>query len=119
MKHQTLLHRHREQLPDQHTTETTYIKMNSTSNKMEPTKQLTTGHFSADNKIYTVFLSTSLVTIQNSPGDAIKLRGSLRFLFTSQFHNRRCCKSADAANSAQSNKCNNCRSELFRPCLIL
>ena len=41
---------------------------------MESTKQFTTGHFSADNEKNTVLLSTSLVTIRNSSGDAIKLR---------------------------------------------
>ena len=51
--------------------------MNSTSNKMESTKQFTTGHFSADNEINTVLLSTSLVTIRSSSGDAIKLRALL------------------------------------------
>ena len=44
---------------------------------MESTKQFTTGHFSADNEINTVLLSTSLVTIRNSSGDAIKLRALL------------------------------------------
>ena len=51
--------------------------MNSTSTKMESTKQLTTGHVSADNEIKTVLLSTSLVTIRNSTRDAIKLRALL------------------------------------------
>ena len=39
---------------------------------MEATKQFTRGHFSADMEINTVLLSTSLVTITNSSGDAIK-----------------------------------------------
>ena len=51
--------------------------MNSTSNEMESTKQFTTGHFSADKELNTVLLSTSLVTIRNSSGDAIKLRALL------------------------------------------
>ena len=74
MKHHTLLHRSQKQLPDQRTSTKTYSSMNSTSNKMESTKQFTRGHFSADNEINTVLLSTSLVTIRNSSGDAIKLR---------------------------------------------
>ena len=77
MKHHTLLHRPQKQLPDQRTSTKTYSSMNSTSNKMESTKQFTTGHFSADNEIITVLLSTSLVTIRNSSGDAIKLRALL------------------------------------------
>ena len=44
---------------------------------MEYTKQFTTGHFSADNEINTVLLSTSLVRNRNSSGDAIKLRALL------------------------------------------
>ena len=74
MKHHTLLHRPQKQLPDQRTSTKTFSSMNSTSNKKESTKQFTTGHFSADNAIITIFLSTSLVTIRNSSGDAIKLR---------------------------------------------
>ena len=77
MKHHTLLHRPQKQLPDQRTSTKTYSSMNSTSNKMESTKQFTTGHFSDDNEINTVLLSTSLVTIRNSSGDAIKLRALL------------------------------------------
>ena len=50
--------------------------MNSTSNKMESIKQLTTGHFSADNEINTDLLSTSHVTIRNLSGDALLDFGS-------------------------------------------
>ena len=77
MKHHTLLHRPQKQLPDQGNSTKTYSSMNSTSNKMESTKQFTTGHFSAENEINTVLLSTSPVTIRNSLGDAIKLRALL------------------------------------------
>ena len=77
MKHHTLLHRPQKQLPDQRISTKTYSSMNSTSNKMESTKQFTTGDFSADNEINTVILSTSFVTIRNASGDAIKLRALL------------------------------------------
>ena len=104
MKYHTLLHRHQKQLPDQRTSTKTYSSMNSTSNEMESTKQFTTGHFSADNEMNTVLLSTSRVTIRNF-GRGNQAAGSLRFWFTSQFRNRRFCKGAPAANSAQPNKC--------------
>ena len=68
-----MLHRHLKQLPVQHITKKTYSSMNSTSNKMDSTKQFTTGHFSADSEINTVFLSTSLVTIRSSLGEPIKM----------------------------------------------
>ena len=41
---------------------------------MESTKQFTTGHFSTDNELNTVLFSTSLGTLRESSGDAIKLR---------------------------------------------
>ena len=58
MKHHTLLHRPQKQLPDQGTSTKTYSSIISTSNKKESTKQFTTGHFSAENEINTVLLST-------------------------------------------------------------
>ena len=77
MKQHTLLHLPQKQLPDQRISTKTYSSMNSTSNEKESTKQFSTGHISADNEINTVLLSTSLVTIRNSLGDAIKLRALL------------------------------------------
>ena len=76
MKHHTLLQRPQKQLPDQRTSTKTHSSMNSTSNKMETTTQLTTGHSSVDNGINTV-------------GRRDQAAGCLRFRFTSQFHNKR------------------------------
>ena len=105
MKYHTLLHRAQKQLPDQRTSTKAYSSMNSTSNKMESTKQFTTGHFSADNEINTVLFF--YISCNNSEfiRRCDQAAGSLRFWFTSQFRNRRYCKGAHAAISAQPNKC--------------
>ena len=92
MKHHTLLQRPQKQLPDQRTSTKTHSSINSTSNKMETTTQLTTGHSSVDDGI-------------NSVGDATKLPAVLDSGSQASFRTRRCSKGDHAANSAQPNKC--------------